>query len=97
MDDQTLHMLLAEFRSFRDSEWRDFRDNDSAWKQSTGERLAQVETHIKTGITGNGQPSRLKVVEDSVAKLDRFKYWLLGAASGVSSVVSILFRFLEHK
>jgi hypothetical protein len=37
------------------------------------ERVATLETQVKSGITGNGQPSRLAVVEKSVEQLNRFK------------------------
>jgi hypothetical protein len=56
-----LQLLLTEFRAFRDTEWREFRESVASWQQDTGERIAQLETHVKSGITGNGQPSRLQV------------------------------------
>jgi hypothetical protein len=69
MEDQTAHLLLSEFRAFRDNEWRDFREQVWTWQQNTGERVAQLESQVKSGITGNGQPSRLQVVEDTVEDL----------------------------
>jgi hypothetical protein len=85
VDDQ-LQLLLTEFRAFRDTEWREFRESVSAWQQETGERIAQLEAQVKAGVTGNGQPSRLQVVEHNVEQLNRFRYWLLGFA-GVASVI----------
>jgi len=46
VDDQ-LQLLLTEFRAFRDTEWREFRESVSAWQQETGERVAQLETQVK--------------------------------------------------
>jgi hypothetical protein len=85
VDDQ-LQLLLTEFRAFRDTEWREFRVAVSSWQQETGERVAQLETQVKAGVTGNGQPSRLQVAERSIDQLNRFRYWLLGCA-GVLSVI----------
>lgn len=85
MDDQ-LQLLLTEFRAFRDTEWREFRASVVSWQQDTGERIAQLEIQVKSGITGNGQPSRLQLAERSIDQLNRFRYWLLGGA-GVLSVL----------
>jgi len=79
-------LILTEFRAFRDTEWREFRESVSAWQQETGERVAQLETQVKAGVTGNGQPSRLQVAERNIDQLNRFRYWLLGCA-GVLSVI----------
>ena len=89
MDDQ-LQLLLTEFRAFRDTEWREFRESVSAWQQEAGERVAQLETQVKVGVTGNGQPSRLALAERSIAELNRFRYWVLGAAAGISLLMHLI-------
>lgn len=96
-DDKTdaqVELLLAEFRAFRDTEWRQFREDVSGWKADAGERLATLETNVKTGITGNGQPSRLQVVENEVKRLTNFKFKLIGiacaASAGISGIAAII-------
>lgn len=34
----------------------------SAWQQETGERIAQLETQVEAGVTGNGQPGGLRIL-----------------------------------
>jgi hypothetical protein len=53
----------------------------TAWQQDTGERVAQLETQVRAGVTGNGQPSRLGVVEQRVTSLERFRWYLGGIAA----------------
>jgi hypothetical protein len=100
LEDQTAHLLLAEFRAFRDTEWREFRDDVGSWKQDTAGRLASLETQVKSGITGGGQPSRLAVVEASVEDLNRFRYWWMGASAAIGSIggalVSLFFAGGKH-
>jgi hypothetical protein len=100
MEDQTARQLLVEFRAFRDSEFRGFRNEFSDWKVETAERIGPLETQVKSGITGNGQPSRLAVLEAEVSKLNQFKFWLLGAAAAVGSAfgagVNILISAGRH-
>lgn len=79
MDDQTSNVILTEIR--------ELRATVTAWQLDGAERLSALETSVKSGITGNGQPSRLAVVEKSVEQLNRFKYWLLGAAATVSVIL----------
>jgi len=69
-DKQTIDLLLQEFRAFRDNEFREFKDDVATWKQDSGTRLAIVENDVKSGIKGNGQPSRLAVVEKKVEDLE---------------------------
>lgn len=79
MDDQ-LRLLLAEFRAFRDTEWREFRESVSAWQRETGERIAQLEVKAQD-LCGNGQQGRMTVAERSITALQGFRYWQLGAAA----------------
>lgn len=90
MENHTTLLLLQEFRAFRDTEWREFCASVSAWQRETGERVAQLETQVKSGVTGNGQPSRLQVAEGNIDRLNRFRYWLLGAAG----IISIILHFI---
>ena len=59
------------------SEIKEFRADVTAWQIASEGRLSALEYATKTGITGNGQPSRLQMVERSVEQFGRFKYWLL--------------------
>jgi hypothetical protein len=68
----------------------------SAWQQETGERVAQLETQVKAGVTGNGQPSRLQVAERNIDQLNRFRDWLLGCAAAVSLVLHYLLPGSRH-
>jgi len=68
-DKQTIDLLLQEFRAFRDNEFREFKDDVATWKQDAGERLAILENDVKSGIKGNGQPSRLATAEKRIEEL----------------------------
>jgi len=70
MPDQTINLLLAEFRAFRDNEFREFKDDVSTWKQDNGARIAILENDVKAGIKGNGQPSRLSIAEKKIEALE---------------------------
>lgn len=96
-----LELLLAEFRAFRDDEFRSFRDDiraDVAALQSqTGERLATLETHVKSGITGNGQPSRLASVEKKLEGLKVKVSWIIGIGTGVSALSAVVIAIIWHR
>lgn len=70
MPDQAVHLLLQEFRSFRDNEFRQFRDEINSWRQETVERVATLEAHDKD-ISGNGQPGRMVNAEKKITLHDR--------------------------
>jgi hypothetical protein len=95
VDDQ-LQLLLTEFRAFRDTEWREFRESVASWQQDTGERIAQLETQVRSGVTGNGQPSRLQVAERNIDQLNRFRYWLLGIACVASLIIHYVLPVLRR-
>jgi hypothetical protein len=78
----TGQMLLDEFRQFR----RDLGE----WQRETGERLARLETEVKSGISGNGQPSRLKMVEGRVDALEHFRWYLAGGLFVAAGVVEMI-------
>lgn len=89
MDSTVAELILAEMRGLR-SELGEFRVEVHEWQQATGERVATLETQVKTGITGNGQPSRLAVVEKSVQSLQWMRAKVIGIAVGVSGTVSVI-------
>ncbi len=78
----TERLILEEIRAFR--------SEVNEWQQSTGERVSSLESQMKSGVTGNGQPSRLQRVEEDIEELQGFRYWLLGA----SAVIAAIFHFL---
>lgn len=92
LDDQ-LQLLLTEFRAFRDTEWREFRESVSAWQQGTGERVATLETLVKD-VVGNGQPGRLTNVESAVSGLQRWRYWLTGIAATTTAASSFILHYI---
>ncbi len=65
MDDQ-LRLLLTEFRAFRDTEFREFRDDVASWKLAIGERISKAETQVKD-LYGNGRDGRVTAVEKKLA------------------------------
>ncbi|HEY2467974.1 MAG TPA: hypothetical protein VGI45_09030 [Terracidiphilus sp.] len=71
-DQQTINLLLQEFRDFR-TEFNDFKSAVSTWNHEVGQRLTAVEVNVKAGITGNGQPSRLANLEREVDDLKQVR------------------------
>lgn len=82
------------------TELREFRAAVTDWQQEIGERVSALEVQVKSGITGNGQPSRLAVVERNYNSLSlsftRHRYWLLGAAAAVSAIVHFVWPGGKH-
>jgi hypothetical protein len=56
-----------------------------------------LETQIKTGVTGNGQPSRLTIVENCVTDLERGWWKLSGAAVVVWALINFGWEFVKVK
>ena len=81
MEEQVAQLLLAEFRAFRDTEFREFKDDVANWREDSASRLGVLETQVKTGITGNGQPSRMAVIEKRQRSLERTRWYFYGAAA----------------
>jgi hypothetical protein len=77
---QELQLLRADFSSFA---------------RDTGERVSSLEIQVKSGITGNGQPSRLQVLEDRLDGLSRWRWWVVGAAAGGGGVIGVLAWVVE--
>ena len=90
MNDHVAELLLQEFRAFRDTEFREFREDVASWKQDSGERLAKLESEVMTGVSGNGQPSRLAVVESKVQNLERLTWIVSGVIIAVQAAVGAL-------
>jgi hypothetical protein len=88
-DNDTLQLLLQELRALRD-EQKDFRELVNLWHNDHTSRLSSLETQMKTGVTGNGTPSRVAVAEERIDGLLRYKYWLLGVTAGVSAIASLI-------
>ena len=91
MDDQ-LQLLLTEFRAFRDTEWREFRESVSAWQQGTGERVAQLETQVRD-LYGNGRPGRVSKLESKTDKHARIIWIGMGAWTVINAVVAIAVHY----
>ncbi len=88
MNDETARILLEEFRAFR--------AEISEWKQETGERVTAIETAIKPAILGNGQPSRLTVVESRCTVLEQVRWRISGIWAAVGSVATVGVELLIH-
>lgn len=57
----------------------------------TKERLATLEAHDHD-INGNGQPGRMRAVENRIAALEHWRFYVFGFAAAVSAVVGIVLR-----
>jgi hypothetical protein len=88
MDATIEQLILDELKELRD-DLRDFRGEVAGWKAESGERLATLETQVKD-VVGNGQPGRMTIAEEAIGALQRWRYWVLGGAAGVSGVVSVV-------
>jgi Holliday junction resolvasome RuvABC endonuclease subunit len=76
------------------TELRDLRIIVTDSNNKTGERLARLETDVKS-LLGNGQPGRIGILEATVARIDRFKYWLMGGAASFAFVADLVYRFFK--
>lgn len=90
MDDQLL-LLLTEFRAFRDTEWRDFRESVASWQQNTGERMTQLQTQMRD-LYGNGQPGRVSKLESKTEKHSRVIWLVMGAWTVINAIIAYCFR-----
>jgi hypothetical protein len=97
MTDSVEQLILNEMQAIR-SELQDFRADVQSWQQDAGERVATLETKV-LDLCGNGQPGRMKRAEDSISTLQRFRYGMMGAAAGISGLVSTVWwavaRFIQ--
>ncbi len=81
-EDGKVDLILEELRGLR----AEF----NAFSLDTGERVASLEIQVKHGISGNGQPSRLQVVEDRVESLSVWRWRIVGICGGASGVIMLL-------
>lgn len=93
MEDTTAQLLLQEFRSFRDSEFREFREEVQAWKVETAERLTQLEASAHD-LCGNGQPGRMAGAESRISGLEQLRWGVVGAAAAISALITLACRWL---
>ena len=82
--------LLNEFRSFRDTEFREFREDQSEWRREFGERLLSMEREVKLGLVDNGRDSRMTKVEKKLDGLLRLRMKLAGAVAVISFVGGVI-------
>jgi hypothetical protein len=75
----TLSLILAEVQSLR----ADYNTN----ARETGERLSSLETSM-TSLVGNGQPGRITILEQRLDDLRRWRWRMVGIATGVATVLS---------
>lgn len=83
-------LILAEFRAFRDGEWMRFRGEVDTFRNDMVSRVVRCESSIKVGLDGNGQPSRMKIVEDAIALLNKFRWQALALISAASALFALL-------
>ena len=93
MDASIEQLILSEIQAIR-TELQAFRVEVHEWQQEAGERVATLEAQVKSGVTGNGQPSRLTVVETRVAVLERGFWRMVGACSAVWTILTVVLHFL---
>lgn len=77
----TQEAILTEIREFR----RDY----TSFAIESGERLASLETQMKS-LCGNGQPGRIALLEVSVEDLKEWKWRMVGISAGAGGVVSAI-------
>jgi hypothetical protein len=87
-------LLLQEFRSFRDTEFREFREAVNEWQCDSAQRLTKLEAEVKAGVIGNGTPSRLSVVECKINTLERWRWYTYGFIVATSSAITIAVRYI---
>jgi len=75
----TLNLILSEVRELR----ADYNTN----ARETGERLASLETSMYS-LVGNGQPGRITLIERTVDDLRRWRWRMVGIATGVATMIS---------
>ena len=84
--DDLQSVILAELRALRD----DLNEHITTATQ----RLTKLETQMYA-VVGNGKPGRLGVVEESIEKLMQWRWWIVGAGAGISTVVSVIAWFFK--
>lgn len=75
----TSDLILAELRALR--------SDYNTHARETGERLASLETSMYS-LVGNGQPGRITLLEQAVDDLRRWRWRIVGIATGVATLMS---------
>lgn len=88
MQQDTSDIILAELRELR----ADFND----FARKSGERLSSLERD-NYALLGNGQPGRIALIEAAVETLKQWRWKVVGIATGVSGVCSVLAWILFGK
>jgi len=87
-------MILSEFRTFRDVEWRDFHKNVTQWRSDMSERVTKIEVVVQAGLTNT--PSRLSVLEEKMQAFDKLRWQLFGVVSAISAATAFLGWFFPR-
>jgi ABC-type transporter Mla subunit MlaD len=83
---KALNELRDDVKEVR-ADLKTMRDEVSANAKEFGERLAKLEV-VSYALNGNGQPGRVKLLEDAVKKLQQFR-WYLGGFVACGDVATI--------
>jgi hypothetical protein len=86
MGDQVAVLLLEEFRAFRDTEFREFRESVADQQRVTAERVTTLEVVVKDGLIDNGHDCRMTAVERKLDGLQRWRWQATGIAAAVTAV-----------
>lgn len=61
--------------------------------KDTRQRITYLEAHDHD-VSGNGQPGRLKAVEDRMSTLEHWRIYVLGFSAAISAAVCFAIKFL---
>ncbi|WP_420239219.1 hypothetical protein ACOBR2_06450 [Telmatobacter bradus] len=86
MGDQVAVLLLEEFRAFRDTEFREFRESVASQQRITAERVTALEVVVRDGLIDNGHDCRMTAVERKVDGLQRWRWQATAIAATVTTV-----------
>lgn len=89
---------LMDIAQFTLDEFRTLRADFNDYSRETGERLSRLEAQIYT-LVGNGQPGKIKTMEDDIKSIQHWNWRLVGISVGASGVISAtlyLFHLLVH-
>lgn len=86
MDESTEKMILSELQALR--------AEVNQYVRESAERLSRLDTQM-VSLIGNGRPGRVGVLEIAVDRLERYKWWLMGASAAVATVASVILSVLD--
>ena len=93
MSATTEQIILSMLKVIRE-EQQEFRTEVATWQRDICERVATLEQQAHD-LCGNGQPGRVSALESAVSSLQRWRYWVLGAAAGVAGVVGVIVKVIN--